>query len=105
MQIDSRNVRRGRIRELLVLLVDDCRDVWHVHPPVALGGNVEWQRGVLRESVKEQLEERVNVRGCDRCVADGAVAVGIPDVNGLVEEDDVRVGVPAIRVRGGGCAI
>ena len=54
--------------------------------------------GVLREPVYEKLHKRINVLASDWAGVDGTIPVAIPDVDRLVQEDDVRVCVPAVRV-------
>jgi len=53
---------------------------------------------VLWEPVDEKLQKRVNVLAGDGAGVDGSIAIAIPDVDGLVQEDHVRVRVPAVLV-------
>lgn len=82
--------------------MDDGRDVRRVRPAVALRGDVEWRVGILGEAAKEELEEGVHVFAGDRTRVHGGTRVGVgeADVDGLVEEDDVRVLVPGVLVVG-----
>lgn len=88
--------------ESLVLLVDDRGDVRRIRAAIALCGDVEWLLGVLREAAEEELEERVDVLARDGSGADGCALVCVreADVDGLVEKDDVGVGVPGVLVIG-----
>ena len=74
----------------------------HIRSAVTLGRKVEGKVGVLRVTRKEELEEGIHVLASDgTCVNLGSVrAVRVADVDGLVEEDDVGVRVPAELVEG-----
>jgi hypothetical protein len=74
---------------------------------VRLGSQVEGCLGVLREALEEELEERVDVLASNGGVVHGraVVRVRVPDINGLVQEDDVGVGVPRMRVERGVLAV
>jgi hypothetical protein len=56
--------------------------------------------GVLRETREEQLEECIHIlSGYGTTVDLGTVVrVGIPDVDGLVEEEDIAVCIPGVLV-------
>lgn len=88
--------------ELLVLVVDNRREVRRVRPAVALRGDVEGRFSVLGVPHEEELEERVDVhaRGGARVHAGPVGGIRESDVHGLVEEDDVRARVPAMGVVG-----
>lgn len=53
---------------------------------------------VLRELLKEEGEECVYVLSGSNGVADRAAAVGVADVDGLIEEDDRCIGIPRVWV-------
>jgi hypothetical protein len=55
---------------------------------------VEVLLGVLGELLKEESQEGIDILAGGRSVADRAAAVGVANVDGLVEEDDGGVGVP-----------
>jgi hypothetical protein len=61
---------------------------------------VEGRLRVLREALEEELEERVYVLARDGRRVDGraVVRVRVANIDWLVEEDDVRVCVPRVRV-------
>jgi hypothetical protein len=54
--------------------------------------------GVLREPVYEKLHKRIDVLASDWAGVNGTIAVAVPDVDRLVQEDDIRVCVPTVRV-------
>lgn len=60
---------------------------------------------VLREPVDEELDEGVHVLTCYRARVDRAFPVAVTDVDGLIQEDHVRVAIPAIRVVCGALAV
>jgi hypothetical protein len=53
---------------------------------------------ILGELLEEEGEECIYVLSCSNGVADRATAVGITDVDGLVEEDDRCIGIPRVWV-------
>lgn len=59
---------------------------------------MERLRGVFREAIEEELHECVNILSSDRARVDGAAIfrVRISDVDGLVKEDHIGVGIPAV---------
>lgn len=90
-------------RELLIGIVNDLRNVGGVRSTITFGSHVEWLGRVLRETVQEELEEGMNVFAGNGAGTDGfaVVSIGVPDVYGLIQENDVCVGVPAGRIVGG----
>jgi hypothetical protein len=74
---------------------------------VRLGSQVEGRLSVLWEALEEELEERVDVLAGNGGVVHGrtVVRVRVPDVDRLVQEDDVGVGVPRMRVERGVLAV
>lgn len=56
--------------------------------------------GVLGEFFEEEREQGVDVFSSGEGVGNRAGAVGVADVDGLIEEDDGGVGVPGVRVEG-----
>lgn len=65
---------------------------------VALAGDVEVLLGVLWELFEEEGQQGIDILAGGRGVADRASAVGIANVDGLVEEDDRGIGVPRVLV-------
>jgi len=87
----------------LVVLVNDRSRVRNVSPPVALPGHMEVRIGVFGEPREEELEERVHVFTRLPTPVDIwpiCVLVGEPNTDGLVDEEDVEVLVPAVWVPG-----
>ena len=64
-----------------------CKD-GDVVTGVRLASNVEVLLGVLGELVEEEGEKGVDVLASSNGVANGTAAVGVADVDGLVEEDN-----------------
>jgi len=87
---------RGSFQSL-VPVIDNLGKVRRVRASVALRSDMERLLRVLWVAREEQLEERVHVLARDRARVDSGPVIGVgeSDVDGLVEEDDVRVGVPA----------
>lgn len=58
---------------------------------------MERQFGILGEAFEKEFEECVDVLSNDRAVVDcrSVISVGETNVDGLVEEDDVGLGIPA----------
>ena len=85
---------------LFVLLVDDRDDVGCIYAAIALHSNMEGHAHVFRLVLQEELDERVDIFGCDRAGVhrQAVIRVGVADVDGLVEEDHVGVHVPAVLV-------
>jgi hypothetical protein len=77
--------------------MNDTCDVGSISTTVALGGNVEGLRRVLRETFEEQLKERMNIFSSDGTSANGSAVFGVrvPNVNWLIEENNICMGVPA----------
>ena len=65
---------------------------------VGLAGDVEVLRGVFGELLEEEGEQGVDVLACRDRVGHAAAAVGVADVDGLVQEDYACVVIPAIGV-------
>lgn len=80
--------------------MDDGRDIRRIRATVTLGSEMERLIGILGVASEEKFEEGVNVLPGNRtCVDGGAVrGVGVTDVDGLVQEDDVSILVPTVRV-------
>jgi hypothetical protein len=89
--------------ELLVLAMNDGAYVGNIVAAPALARNMERLVGVLREAREEELEERIHVLRRLVCGRDrrgqAVVCIGEADLDGLVEEDDVRVRIPALLVK------
>ena len=94
---DAAQERYAVLPQLQVLGEEDGGDVRCVRAPVALRGDVERRGGVRGKGVQEELQEGIDVvRCCGRCAHfRTVVGVGIANVDGLVEEDHVRMTVPA----------
>lgn len=83
------------------MFVNDRGRVRNISPSVALPDHVEVRIGILREPGEEDLEERVHVLARLPTPVDQRsifVLVGEPDANGLIDEEDVKVLVPAVWV-------
>lgn len=53
---------------------------------------------VLRELLEEEGKKGIYILSCGNSVADRATAVGVADVDRLVEEDDRCIGIPGVWV-------
>jgi len=61
---------------------------------------MEGSLGVFWETREEQLEEGIDIlSGCGTTVYLGAIIrVGVPDVDGLIEEEDITAPIPRVLV-------
>ena len=85
----------------LIVFVNDRGRVWNVSSSVALPSHMEVRIGVFGEPREEKLEERIHVFTRLRAPVDYrsvCVLVGEPDADGLIDEEDVKVIVPAVWV-------
>lgn len=100
-EVDLDKSRIGRKRKELVLGIDHVRDVRDISASIALCSEMERLSGVFGEAAEEELHECINVFSSHRARVDGAPVfrVRIPDVDRLVEEDHVSVGIPAVGVK------
>jgi hypothetical protein len=100
-KVDLDKSGSGRNRKLLVLGVDDVRDVRDIGAAITLGGEMERLSGVFGKAAEEEFHESVNILSSDRARVDSTAIFRVREsnVNGLVEEDDVCVGIPAVRVK------
>jgi len=55
---------------------------------------VEILLAILRELLKEESQECINILSCRGSALSGSIRVRVPDIDGLVQEDDTGVGVP-----------
>ena len=62
---------------------------------------MEGQRRILRETGEEELQERIYVLACDWTVIDGTTVLDVRESysDGLVEEYDVGIRVPAVGIQ------
>lgn len=92
--------RDRRNPQLLIFLVDDVGEVRGVRSAVALGSNVEWLFGILREPVEEEFQECVDIFTCNRAGIDRStvISVRVTNIDRLIEEDDVGMAIPAVGV-------
>ncbi len=90
----------GSQGKVLVGLVHDVGNVRRVRSSITLRGNMERKFGVFWEAVQEELEESVDVFSSHGAGVNVGVAVRIrvTNVDRLVEEDDVGMGVPTVFV-------
>lgn len=65
---------------------------------IRLASNVKVLLGILRELLEEQRQQRVDVLPGGIGVTDGAAAVRVTNIDGLVEEDDGSIAVPGTGV-------
>lgn len=85
--------------DVAVLVLEDLRRKGgNVVSTIRLSGNVEVLSRILGELVEEEREKGVNVLASSDSVADGATAVGVADVDRLVQEDDGSIVVPCVWV-------
>lgn len=63
---------------------------------VGLASDVEVLLGVLGELLEEQGQQSIDVLASSDGVTDTAAAVGVANVDGLVQEDDGSIGVPGV---------
>lgn len=101
-KIDFDNVGVGLHSKVFVLLVDDARKIRHVSATIALRSKMEGVLPVLRVSLQEELKESVDVFASSRARVDRRtiVRVRVTNIDGLVQENDVGIGVPTVRVVG-----
>jgi hypothetical protein len=93
----TRNRGQGKF---LVLPVEDGGSIRSVRPAVTFRSHVEGSLGVIWETREEQLEKGIDIlSGCGATVDLGTVVgVGISNVDGLVEEEDIAVFIPRVLV-------
>ena len=83
--------------DVRLLVTKDLRcKHWDIVARIRFSCDMELLRCILRVLFKEEGEESVNVLSGSNCVADAATAVGIANIDRLVEENDRSVGVPRI---------
>lgn len=63
---------------------------------IGFTGNVEVLLGILGELFEEEGKQGIDVLASSDRVTDSRVAVGVTDIDRLVEEDHGRVGVPSV---------
>jgi len=63
---------------------------------VRLSSNVEVLLRILRELLKEECEQGIDILASSHRVSDSRTTVRVPDVDRLVKEDDGGVGVPGV---------
>jgi hypothetical protein len=71
---------------------------WDVVARVRLARDVERLLRVLWELLEEEREEGIDILSSGDGVADAGAGVGVADIDGLIEEDDGSVGVPAVGI-------
>lgn len=105
-EVDSNKcvVGTGRRRQsyLLVLVVNHARDVRRVRAAVTFSREMEGKGRVFGETGEEELQERIHVLARDWASVDGTsvLDVRVSHIDGLVEEDNIGVRVPAVGVLG-----
>lgn len=87
-------------RKLLVFLMNYAREVRDISAPIRLSSEMERRVGVFRVALKEQLKEGIHVFTSEgaRAHLRAIVGVGISHIDGLVEENNIRLGCPTVRV-------
>jgi hypothetical protein len=72
-------------------------EIRRICSPITLRRDVERLRGVFRESTKEQFKECVNIFAGSRAsvYSCSIVRIGVTNVDRLVEENYIGVGIPA----------
>lgn len=85
--------------DVAVLVRKDLRgEDRNIVTSIGLAGNVEVLLGILRELLEEQRQKGIDVLACSHGVADSLAAVGIANVDGLVQKDDGSIRVPRVVV-------
>ena len=99
-KVDLCQTGNGGQGELLILPVEDGGSIRGVGSAVAFRSHMEGSFGVFREPGEEQLEEGIYIlSSCGATIDLGTViGVGVSDIDGLVEEEDIAVCVPRMLV-------
>jgi len=99
-EVDVFELWVGGDLELLVGFENDVRKIRGVSSTVALRSNMEWCLRVSWVSVQEKFEEGINIfAGNGRSRYSCAIfSIRIADVYGLVKENDICMGIPAVWV-------
>ena len=92
-EVDLYQAGNGGQGKFFILSVEDSGSVWSVRSAVTFRSHVEGSFGVFWETVEEQLEEGIHILpGCGTTVNLGTiVGIGVSDIDGLVEEENVAV--------------
>jgi hypothetical protein len=101
-EVDLNQARNGGQAEFFILSVENGGRVGSVCSTVTFCSHMEGCLGVLREAGKEQLEECIHIlSGRGAAVNRRAVIrVGVSDVDGLVEEENIAVRIPGVFIVG-----
>ena len=99
-KIDPQHALNWSKFELLVLLVDDRSKVRYICSTIALCRKMEGCLRIFGVTVQEEFQERVDIVSCNGTGANRGTVVRVrkSNVDGLVQEDDVGVRVPRVRV-------
>ena len=65
---------------------------------IRLASNVKVLLCVLWELLEEKRQKSVDILAGSDCVADAASAIGVPNINGLIEENDGGIRIPRVWV-------
>lgn len=88
--------------DVSLLVREDLRSKHrHVMSAIRFSRNMEVLMCVLGELLEEEREKGVDILARSHGVANRGVAVRIPNINRLVQEDDRGIGVPRVRVVNG----
>jgi hypothetical protein len=92
--------RSRRKLQLLVFLIDYVCEIRSISSSITLRRNVERLRGVFRKFIEEQFKEGVNILAGNRASVHSRsiVGIGVTNVDRLVEENHVGMGIPAERI-------
>ena len=99
-KIDLSQTRDRGQGKLLVLPVKNCSSVRSIRSTITFRSHMEGSLGVSWETREEQLEEGIHIlSGCGATVDLGTVIrVRVPDVDRLVEKEDIAVCIPGVLV-------
>ena len=100
-QVEPPQSWEGLGLQSLVSLVNNRGRVRDVSPSVTLPGHMEVRIGIFGEPREEELEERVHVFARLQTPVhflSTCILVGEPNTDGLIDEEDVEVLVPTVRV-------
>ena len=99
-KVDLDQTGDGGQPKLFVLLVENGGCIWSVRSTVTFRCHMEGSLGVFWETREEQLEKGIHIlSGCGATVDLGTIVrVRVPDVDGLVEEEDIAVRIPRVFV-------
>ena len=101
-EVDMLESRYRSNRKLFVGVVDHLRNVRSVCPTITFRCDMERLSRILGESVEEKFKEGVNILASHWTGVDGlaVVGVGISNVDGLIQKNDICISIPTVRIPG-----